>query len=58
MTPIEFKNMRLDKGYTQAGIALNFETTVTTVSRWETGQVKIPKWAIRDIKRLEPAPGY
>jgi len=38
MTPQKIKMFRLSRGETQAEFARSVGTTVTTVSRWETGK--------------------
>jgi len=42
----QFKKLRERKGYSQAEVARLLKVTVRTVSRWETGERKVPHIAI------------
>ena len=43
MTRQEFKKLRQSIGYSQVKLAKEMGVFIRTVSRWETGEVKIPK---------------
>jgi transcriptional regulator with XRE-family HTH domain len=45
MTKKEFKRLRKSIGYTQARLADEMGLFIRTVSRWETGEVVIPRVA-------------
>jgi DNA-binding transcriptional regulator YiaG len=45
MTPGRFKKLRQSMGYSQVRLAEKMGVYVRTVSRWETGEVEIPKMA-------------
>ncbi len=43
MTKDEFKKLRKSIGYTQASLAKEIDVHLHTVTRWEIGEVVIPK---------------
>jgi transcriptional regulator with XRE-family HTH domain len=45
MTKQEFRRLRKSIGYTQGMLAKEMGLFIRTISRWETGEVKIPKIA-------------
>ena len=45
MAPGKFKQLRELIGYSKPGLAKELEIAVRTVTRWENGQVSIPKMA-------------
>jgi DNA-binding transcriptional regulator YiaG len=42
--------MRQSIGYSQAKLATEMDVTVRSITRWETGQVRIPKMAELALK--------
>ncbi len=54
MTKGEFKKLRESIGYSQARLSKEMDITIRTITRWENGEVRIPKVveiAIRAIVR-------
>ncbi len=54
MTKGEFKKLRESIGYSQARLSKEMGITIRTITRWENGEVKIPKVveiAVRAIVR-------
>ena len=58
----EFKKLRESIGYSQARLSTEMDLTIRTISRWETGEVKIPKVVeiairaiVRDAKKMRRA---
>ncbi len=54
MTKGEFKKLRESIGYIQARLSKEMDVTIRTISRWEIGEVRIPRVveiAIRAIVR-------
>ena len=45
MTGKQFKKLRESIGYTQAKLAKELDHYIRTVSRWETGELPVPKVA-------------
>ncbi len=45
MTGKQFKKLRESIGYTQAKLAKELDLYIRTVSRWETGELPVPKVA-------------
>ena len=43
MTKHEFKKMRKSIGYSQAKLAQEMDLFIRTISRYETGEIAIPK---------------
>lgn len=41
----DFKKLRLEKGYSQSQVARELGVHVMTVSRWERGEIPIPRMA-------------
>jgi len=54
MTSREFKTMRLKKNYSQSQLAREFDVDVGTVSRWERGEITIPRLAEIALSSLKP----
>jgi transcriptional regulator with XRE-family HTH domain len=50
----DFKKMRLNKGYSQAQLAQEFDVDVITISRWERKVVSIPRLAELALMSLKP----
>lgn len=46
MSAKEFKKLRLAKGYTQSQLARVLDVATMTVSRWETGLIKVSRIAL------------
>ena|GEM_PF-1534299 len=60
VTKDEFKKLRESIGYTQAKLSEEMEITIRTITRWENGEVEIPKvveLALRSIVKKETAKG-
>jgi len=58
VTKSDFKKLRESIGYSQARLSKEMDVTIRTISRWETGEVKIPKVVeiairtiVRDVKK-------
>jgi len=54
VTKNEFKKLRGSIGYSQARLSKEMDVTIRTITRWENGEVRIPKVveiAIRAIVR-------
>ena len=54
VTKDEFKKFRESIGYTQARLSKEMDVTIRTITRWENGEVRIPRVveiAIRAIVR-------
>jgi len=58
VTKGEFKKLRESIGYSQARLSKEMDVTIRTISRWETGEIKIPKVVeiairaiVRDVKK-------
>jgi DNA-binding transcriptional regulator YiaG len=45
VTKYEFKRLRESIKYTQARLSEEMEVTIRTLTRWENGEVEIPKMA-------------
>lgn len=45
MTGKQFKKLRVSIGYTQAELTKEMDVYIRTVSRWETGELPVPKVA-------------
>jgi len=45
MTPEKFKKLRQLIGYSKPGLAKDMDIAVRTITRWENGDVPIPKVA-------------
>jgi len=43
VTPDGFRKIRESIGYSQARLAKKMDITIRTITRWETGEVPIPK---------------
>ncbi len=43
MTKSEFKKLRGSIGYSQARLSKEMGVSIRTISRWEIGEVKIPR---------------
>ncbi len=43
MTKGEFKKLRESIGYTQARLSKEMDVTIRTITRWENGEVRIPR---------------
>jgi transcriptional regulator with XRE-family HTH domain len=43
MTKQEFKKLRKSIGYSQAKLAQEMDLFIRTISRYETGEIRIPK---------------
>ncbi len=56
MTAKAFKEMRKDKGYSQAVLAREFDVNVMTVWRWENGHLPVPRLAELALLALKPKP--
>jgi transcriptional regulator with XRE-family HTH domain len=54
MTTRDFKRLRLQKGYSQAQLAREFDIDVITISRWERKVVAIPRLAELALLSLKP----
>ena len=54
VTSREFKTMRLKKYYSQSQLAGEFAVDVGTISRWERGEIKIPRLAEIALTSLKP----
>jgi len=54
MTSREFKTMRLSKHYSQSQLAREFDVDVGTISRWERGEIQIPRLAEIALTSLKP----
>ena len=52
MTPQQFRKVRQSIGLSQVRLAEKMEVFVRTISRWETGEVAIPKIAELALKYL------
>ena len=58
VTKDEFKKLRESIGYTQARLSEEMDITIRTITRWENGEVEIPKvveLALRSIVKKETA---
>ena len=53
MTGNELKEWRKKYGYSQVGLAEELKVTNVTVSRWETGERKIPSFLQFALKYFE-----
>jgi len=53
MSAEQFKKLRARKGYSQAEVARLLKVTIRTVSRWETGERKVPHIAIMALDGLK-----
>lgn len=56
MTAKAFKQMREAKGYTQVELAREFDVKPLTVSRWERGEVPVPRLAKLALINLKHKP--
>jgi len=45
MTKGEFKELRESIGYTQVRLSKEMDVTIRSLTRWETGEVAVPKIA-------------
>ena len=52
VTKKEFKKLRESSGYTQARLSQEMDVTIRTLTRWETGEVQIPKIAEIALKAI------
>jgi DNA-binding transcriptional regulator YiaG len=52
MTAKQFKQIRLALALSQAAFAVKLGKRVSTISRWETGVVKVPKYAVWALKGM------
>ncbi len=43
MTKDEFKKLRGSIGYSQARLSKEMDVTIRTITRWENGEVRIPR---------------
>jgi transcriptional regulator with XRE-family HTH domain len=57
MATEEFKKLRDRKGYSQTELAKLLRVTVRTISRWETGERKVPYIAILALQGLKKKKG-
>ena len=58
MTKDEFKKLRESISYTQAKLSEEMDITIRTITRWENGEIEIPKvveLALRSIVKKETA---
>lgn len=58
VTKEEFKKLRESIGYTQAKLSLEMDITIRTITRWENGEIEIPKvveLALQSIVKKETA---
>ena len=58
VTKDEFKKLRESIGYTQGKLSKEMGITIRTITRWESGEVEIPKvveLAFRSIIKREKA---
>ena len=58
VTKDEFKKLRESIGYTQAKLSEEMGITIRTITRWENGEIEIPKvveLALRSIVKKETA---
>ncbi len=63
MTPREFAKLRKSIGYSQSQLAREMDLYVRSISRWETGEIPLPKLAELALlylagqrKKLQTAP--
>jgi DNA-binding transcriptional regulator YiaG len=56
MTSKEFQTMRLKKNHSQSQLAREFDVGVSTISRWERGEITIPRLAEIALLSLKPRP--
>jgi DNA-binding transcriptional regulator YiaG len=55
--PITFRSLRKQARLSQSGLAELWGLHRVTISRWETGEADIPRWAMRLIEHeVIPAP--
>jgi len=52
VTKSEFKKLRESIGYSQARLSKEMDITIRTITRWENGEVKIPKVVEIAIKAI------
>jgi len=43
VTKGEFKKLRESIGYSQARLSIEMDITIRTITRWENGEVRIPR---------------
>lgn len=58
MTKDDFKKLRESIGYTQAKLSKEMDITIRTITRWENGEIEIPKvveLALQSIAKREKA---
>jgi len=58
VTKDEFKKLRESISYTQAKLSEEMDITIRTITRWENGEIEIPKvveLALRSIVKKETA---
>jgi transcriptional regulator with XRE-family HTH domain len=53
MSAKQFKKLRMDKGYTQAELAVILRVTIRAISRWENGDRSVPHIAILALEGLK-----
>ena len=55
MTKQEFRRLRKSIGYSQARLAKEMDLFIRTISRWETGEIAVPKVAALALKYIVAA---
>jgi len=45
VTGDEFRKLRQSIGYSQSKLSIEIDVTIRSITRWETGEVPIPKMA-------------